>query len=62
MGGAGAGAAQLGRVPAELLHAILAHAALPLSAWRPEMPAGRVLQNVWQFENLPSPQRDLEYW
>ena len=47
---AATGAAQLARLPRELLHAILAQAAYPVSAWRPQMDGGRALATVraWQ--------------
>lgn len=44
------GAAQLARLPPGVLHTVLAHAAYGLSAWQPEMPAGRVLESVRDFE------------
>ncbi len=40
-GKSSAGAAQLARLPRELLLVVLAHAAYPLSAWRPQMEGGR---------------------
>ena len=33
-----------------MLHAILAHAAYPVSGWRPKMPAGRALKELREFE------------
>lgn len=47
-----AGAAQLGRLPREVLHVILEHAAFPLSVWQPQMASGRAMHmdalNDWR--------------
>ena len=51
------GIVQLARLPCELLHAILAQAAYPVSAWRPQMEGGRVLDEVraWQGPGMEGP-------
>lgn len=56
------GAAQLARLPPDVLHSILAQAAYPVSAWAPRMPSGQVLLEVAEFVEEVLAEEEADDW